>query len=159
MKDKNEALLAVQTLRNLIVAATLLVTGLGQVLGRIFVILTTDENLQKIAYYGSVDPISSPSSFAAPEVKAGLATAVLLLSFGAFAQSARLAVHMSFMFRVAPVAKGDRLKIQLQRELIEMTHRVSVTFTTGIRLVFLFAILSAWCMGVTAFAVFGVSSG
>lgn len=151
----DDSLLAMHTMRNVIIASTLVITGLGQVLGRLFLILVDQYSLNQIEKYTSSDPIGS-TSFTAPEIKVGLATAILLISFGAFAQCARLSVHLSFMFRVAPAADGKELGQILRAELIAMTHRVSVYFTVGIRLIFLFFILISWCMGITVMLIFFV---
>ena len=97
----------------------------GQVLARLFEIITQASALDQINSYALADPIGS-TSFASAEVKVGLASAILLISFGAFAQCARLSVHLSFMFRVAPCAENRDLGLPLRNELIAMTHRVSV---------------------------------
>ena len=99
--------------------------------------------MQQIEKYTDTDPIGA-QSFTSPELKVAVATAVLLISFGAFAQCARLSVHLSFMFRVAPATEGREIWLPLRQELIAMTHRVSVYFTVCIRLIFLFFILVSW---------------
>lgn len=124
-------------------------------LGRLFTIITQQSSLDQIAKYTSSDPIGA-NSFTSPETKVGLATAILLISFGAFAQCARLSVHLSFMFRVASCTEGKQLGQALRAELISMTHRVSVYFTVGIRLIYLFMILISWCMGITVMLIFFV---
>lgn len=139
----------------MIIASTLAITGLGQVLGRLFVIITDQSSLNQIDKYTSSDPIGA-NSFTSPETKVGLATAILLISFGAFAQCARLSVHLSFIFRVASCTEGKQLGQALRAESIAMTHRVSVYFTVGIRLIFLFMILISWCMGITVMLIFFV---
>jgi hypothetical protein len=151
----DDNLLAMHTMRNVVIASTLAITGLGQVLGRLFVIITDQSSLNQISKNTSSDPIGS-ISFTSPEIKVGLATAILLISFGAFAQCARLSVHLSFMFRVAQTVQGKSLGQALRAELIAMTHRVSVYFTVGIRLMFLFMILISWCCGITAMLIFFV---
>lgn len=129
---------------------------LPQVLGRLLQIITTPFAMQQLDYYVGFDPIA-PVSFASPAVKVGLCISVLLLSFGAFAQSARLAVHMSFMLRVAPQLSEYKrhLEVPLREELVALTHRVSLCFTLALRLLFLWGILLAWCFGITAFVIFG----
>jgi len=126
-----------------------------QVLGRLIAVVTTASAMEQINYYISGDPIS-PRSFSSPQVKVGLSMAALLLSFGAFAQAARLAVHMSFMIRVASTMARHRkqLELPLRAELIAMTHRVSLYFSLGLRLLFLWAVLLSWCVGITAFLIF-----
>jgi uncharacterized membrane protein len=151
----DDSLLAMHTMRNVIIASTLAITGLGQVLGRLFGIITDQAALNQINKYTSSDPIGS-DSFTSPEIKVGLATGTLLISFGAFAQCARLSVHLSFMFRVVPCTEGRQLGQALRAELIAMTHRVSVYFTVGIRLLYLFMILISWCLGITPMLSFFV---
>jgi uncharacterized membrane protein len=105
--------------------------------------------MAQVAYYSTQDPISN-GSFASPQLKMGLSTAVLMLSFAAFAECARLSVHMSFMFRVVSSSRGYELELPLQDELVAMTHRVSIFFTAGLRLFFLFMVMVSWGMGITA---------
>lgn len=122
---------------------------LVQVLSRMIPLVTTESSMAQVAYYSTQDPISV-CSFASPQLKMGLSTAVLMLSFAAFAECARLSVHMSFMFRVVSSSQGYELELPLQDELVAMTHRVSIFFTAGLRLFFLFMVMVAWGMGITA---------
>ena len=126
-----------------------------QVLGRLLAIIFDPAAMHQIDTYVSLDPIA-PDSFCSSEVKMGLSIAALLISLGTFAQSARLAVHLSFLFRVAPLLsqRTRHLEVPIRQELVAMTHRVSLYFTLGIRLLFLWAILLAWCFGITTFVVF-----
>lgn len=128
--------------------------GIAQIISRLFQVITSAGSMQQLSYYADSDPIAA-ASFAASEVKVGVATAVLIISFCAFAQCARLSVHLSFCFRVASNTSGDLLEA-LRSELVALTHRVSVFFTVGIRLIYLFFIMIAWCLGITAFLCFFV---
>jgi hypothetical protein len=70
--------------------------GIAQMLARLFQLITSASSMRQLDSYSNADPIAAVS-FAAPEVKVGIATAVLIVSFCAFAQCTRISVHLSFM--------------------------------------------------------------
>lgn len=154
-QDEEQALLGVHTMRNLVMATTLLAMALSQIISRIYAVIGDPRIMDQYARYANADPIAK-GSFAAPEVKLGIALAILIFSFIADAESARLAVHMGFLIRVTPGVKGKRLYSPLRSECKALTQRASIWFTTCVRLLFLHFITYSWLFGVTAFLIFSI---
>lgn len=142
-------------MRNLVMATTLLAMALSQIISRIYEIVAVPEVMQQYAKYANADPIGH-GSFASPEVKMGLALAILIFAFIADAESARLAVHMGFLIRVTPGVKGKRLHGPLRSECKTLTQRASIFFTACVRLLFLHFMTYSWLFGVTAFLIFSI---
>eukprot|EP00887_Chlorella_sp_A99_P005238 scaffold1.g5238.t1 len=136
---QGEALLAVQQMRNMVVASTLLVMGLSQVLGRLLVIMTSNSNLQTIDSFP--DPITGTlaAGLFPAYIRAAVPLAFTLLALLCFAQCARLAVHLGFLIRV--------------RGTYEMTERASLYFTLGLRCLYGFVMFLFFLLGITALVI------
>lgn len=149
---KGEAILAVQQMRNIIVASSLMVMGMGQIQGRLVSIMVTDSNLVTIAELARQDPITGPNpGWASPQAKVAVPFAATLLSLLCFGQAVRLAVHLGFLIRVKGVYKHTDLP--LREEIVAMTERCSLYFTCGLRSLYLFIAMVWWMLGTTALLI------
>ncbi|KAI3433765.1 hypothetical protein D9Q98_003572 [Chlorella vulgaris] len=154
------ALLAVQQMRNIIVACTLLVMGMAQIMGRLVLIMVSDSNLATIEELAKMDPMTGPTpSWAPAYVRVAVPFGATLVSLLCFAQAVRLAVHVGFQVRVIGVSVGKHAgerseeEVLLEDGTVCMVQRCELFFTLGLRFLYLFIGTIFWVLGTTALLV------
>lgn len=147
-----EGLLAVQTVRNMIISVALLATAESALLSTMLNLLTDPQRLEQMQLFALQDPLTGGEPLLSPAVKVGLALATLFLSFLTFAACVRLAVHLSFLIRVIP--NHPAINLPLREETILLMQRASLYFTVGLRMLYAFVPLAFYmATGPTAFLV------
>ncbi|KAL4444916.1 hypothetical protein ABPG77_003966 [Micractinium sp. CCAP 211/92] len=131
-QDTKEGINAVQTVRNLIIAVSILAAATASLASTLINLMTDAQKLQQVETYASIDPFSS--TLLSPQVKLGIALGLLLLAIMAFAQSVRLAVHVGFAVRV--VASSPAQHASLARQTITFMRRSSLYFAIGLRFIY-----------------------
>lgn len=131
-QDTKEGINAVQTVRNLIIAVSILAAATAALASTLINLMTDAQKLQQVETYASIDPFSS--TLLSPQVKLGIALGLLLLAIMAFAQSVRLAVHVGFAVRV--VASSPARHAALARQTITFMRRSSLYFAIGLRFIY-----------------------
>lgn len=150
---KGEALLAVQQMRNTIVASTVLVMGVSQVIGRLITIMVTQENLDTITRLASRDPIVGSKLWAPSYIRVAVPLGASLLCLLLFGQAVRLSIHLGYAIRVAGVRLEWRNPPFLELEITAMIRRCELYFTLGLRSMYLFIATIFWTLGPTALLV------
>ncbi|KAL6766638.1 hypothetical protein ACKKBG_A36805 [Auxenochlorella protothecoides x Auxenochlorella symbiontica] len=133
MNSPDDSLLVVQTLRNLIIAATLMVTGLAQILGRLVAIITKDSG-----------PEPKGHEWVSTQTKLTLALAVLFLALVMLSLSVRLAVHLGFMI---PLKSRRRHSNALRSNIQTSMHSCTLYFSAGLRMLVLSLPIMGWVAG------------
>ncbi|KAL4448062.1 hypothetical protein ABPG75_005281 [Micractinium tetrahymenae] len=131
-QDTKEGINAVQTVRNLIIAVSILAAATAALASTLINLMTDAQKLQQMQTYADIDPFSS--TLLSPQIKLGIALGLLLLAIMAFAQSVRLAVHVGFAMRV--VASGPARHAGLARQTITFMRRSSLYFAIGLRFIY-----------------------
>lgn len=126
MNDAKEILVAVQTIRNLIIAVSLLAAAEATLIGTLLNTLTDTARLQQIQEFSMTDPITNGNPLLSPAVKVALALAAVFLSFLTFAQCVRFSVHLDFLIRVVPA--HPHINLPLRDETIILTNRCVLFF-------------------------------
>lgn len=155
MADPKEGKVVADSMRNTIMGATVMVMGVSQIMARLIQVWYDTASLQQIEAMTASDPVA-PRSFASPSIRIGLAIMTLQLALAAFANAARLAIHLTFVLRVVAGGADVGGGAPLRREAIALVHRVSLYFSVGVRASLAFALFLAWTAGVTTFLCFGV---
>ncbi|KAK2078933.1 hypothetical protein QBZ16_002623 [Prototheca wickerhamii] len=132
MATPEDSLLVVQTMRNLIIAATLMVTGVAQILGRLVTILT-DAN--------AAPPQTAPQPLISHNDKLMALLTLLFLSLVTLCLSVRLAVNLGFMI---PLQSRRRHMQVLEREIEQSITQCTLYFSAGLRLIVLSFPIMCW---------------
>jgi len=140
MSSGKEGIVAVQTIRNMIISVSILAAAEAALASQMLNLLTDPARLARIQEYAESDPISNGDSFLSPSTKVALALGAVFLSFLIFAQCARIAVHLGFLFRVVP--ENLNSSIPLRDATIVLTQRVSLYFALGLRFLYAFVPLA-----------------
>lgn len=149
-QDTKEGINAVQTVRNLILAVSILAAATAGLASTLIQVLTDTGRQQRLADYARVDPISD-GQLLSSGAKLGIALGILFLAIMAFAQSIRLAVHVGFTVRV--VASDPARYVTLMYHCFTFLRRSSLYFAIGLKLIFATAPVILYVLGPTAFLI------
>lgn len=144
MGSSAEALLAVHTVRNLLISVSWFAAAEATLVIALLNILTDPGSIQQIENYNMNDPITRGDSFMSVPVKISLSLSSLFISLLLFVQSARLAVHLGFLVRVVP--ENVNTSIPFRETTIVLTQRMNFQFSVGVRLLFAFVPLTFYSM-------------
>ncbi len=146
MTSSSEALLAVHTVRNLLISVAWFAAADSALIVSMLNILTNPSSIAQIEEYSSNDPITHGDSFMSVPVKISLALSTLFISLLLFVQSARMAVHLGFLVRVVPDSAMSNTKVPFRQFTVVQTQRMNFQFSIGVRLLFAFVPLTFYAM-------------
>ncbi|KAI3427232.1 hypothetical protein D9Q98_007167 [Chlorella vulgaris] len=149
-KDAKEGINAVQTIRNQVLAVSILAATTAPMLATLINVMTDSAKLQQVAEFSKVDPISD-SALLSPQLKLGVPFALLLLAVMAYAQSVRLSVHVGYTMRV--VSSDPAKNTYLSQLSVTLMRRASLYFAVGLRLFFAFGPYILWVLGPTTLLI------
>ncbi|EFN56717.1 hypothetical protein CHLNCDRAFT_144119 [Chlorella variabilis] len=161
-KDSKEGINAVQTIRNQVLAVSILAATTAPLAAQLINVITDTAKLQQVADFSKSDPISSVALFS-PQIKLGIALGILLLAVMAYAQSVRLSVHIGervcrlrrlpLGYTIRVVASDPTGYTGLSHLSVTLMRRSSLYFAIGLRLFFVFGPLVLWIIGPTTLLV------
>jgi hypothetical protein len=171
MNSSSESLLAVHTVRNLLISVAWFAAADSALIVAMLNILTTPSSIAQIEEYSVTDPITHGDSFMSVPVKISLSLSTLFISLLLFVQSARMAVHLGFLVRVVPENVNIKIPFRegmhvrralarpdahsLTRSLahshappvtVVLIQRMNFQFSVGVRMLFAFVPLTFYAM-------------
>ena len=146
MSSAGEALLAVHTVRNLLISVAWFAAADSALIVAMLNILTNPSSIAQIEEYSANDPITHGDSFMSVPVKISLALSTLFISLLLFVQSARMAVHLGFLIRVVPDTAGNNTTVPFRSFTVVLTQRMNFQFSIGVRMLFAFVPLTFYSM-------------
>ena len=146
MSSPSEALLAVHTVRNLLISVAWFAAADSALIVAMLNILTNPSSIAQIEEYSATDPITRGDSFMSVPVKISLALSTLFISLLLFVQSARMAVHLGFLIRVVPDSAASNSNVPFRQFTVVLTQRMNFQFSIGVRMLFAFVPLTFYAM-------------
>jgi uncharacterized membrane protein len=145
MADEKEGITAAQTIRNMVLGVSILAGGVTLLASQLLLLLTDSARLEQIAKYSRNDPISGSNSLMGPELKLGIALAVLFVALITMTQCVRLSVHLSFLLRAVPI--DPKRSVKFSKIALAINRRSSLFFSLGLRIQYAFFPLFLYVLG------------
>ncbi len=147
----SEGITAAQTIRNMVMGVSILAAGVTLLASQLLLLLTDAARLNQVATYSRNDPISGSNSLMSPEIKLGIALAILFVALLTMTQCVRLSVHLSFLLRAVNV--DPKRSVKFQKIAFAINRRASLFFSLGLRIQYAFFPMFMYILGPLALLI------
>eukprot|EP01023_Acetabularia_acetabulum_P061078 TRINITY_DN7366_c0_g1_i4.p1 TRINITY_DN7366_c0_g1~~TRINITY_DN7366_c0_g1_i4.p1 ORF type:complete len:288 (+),score=45.52 TRINITY_DN7366_c0_g1_i4:88-951(+) len=149
LSKESDAILAVQTFRNCIMANTFFAGIVSILATQILAMLIDKEGVDRIEEFYRKDPVVNNEGGIIPAtVILGCLMGVAFFSVLAFVHSVRMYVHAGFFFKAY---SSPFNKLFGQSEVVVIIVQAQAAFTIGMRVLFFFFVMTLWIIGPVAF--------